>query len=141
MKNIFQVFDEFEMAESKRDRMAVIERNLSKILVQVFELTYHPAYQWLIKDLPDNYQIPVANLPGLSPAQLSTQIRKLYLFRKGDPTAEKLTPRKREELLIQLLESLEPREAEVVMGIFNKDLGVRGLDYKFVKEAFPKLIP
>jgi len=95
----------------------------------------------LIKDLPDNYQIPVANLPGLSPAQLSTQIRKLYLFRKGDPTAEKLTPRKREELLIQLLESLEPREAEVVMGIFNKDLGVRGLDYKFVKEAFPKLIP
>jgi hypothetical protein len=141
MKNMFQVFDEFEMAESKKERMAVIEKNLSKTLVQVLELAFHPGYQWLVKELPDNYQIPVANLPGLSPAQLSTQIRKLYLFQRNNPEAERLTPRKRLELLIQLLESLEPREAEVIMGIFNKDLGVRGLDYKFVKEAFPHLLP
>jgi hypothetical protein len=73
--------------------------------------------------------------------QLSTEIRKLYLFKRGDDTAEKLTERKRNELLIQLLESLEPREAEVVIGIFRKDQGVRGLDYKFVKEAFPQLLP
>jgi hypothetical protein len=36
---------------------------------------------------------------------------------------------------------LEPREAEVVIGIFRKDQGVKGLTYKFVKEAFPKLLP
>jgi len=52
-----------------------------------------------------------------------------------------LTPKKREQLLVEYLQNLEPREAEVVMGIFNKDLGVKGLDYKFVKEAFPNLIP
>jgi hypothetical protein len=40
-----------------------------------------------------------------------------------------------------MLESMERREAEVIMGIFKKDLGVRGLDYKFVKEAFPNLLP
>jgi hypothetical protein len=68
-------------------------------------------------------------------------MRKLYLFRKGDATAEKLDDRKRNELIIQLLESLEPREAEVVVGIFKKDQGVKGLDYKFVKEAFPQLLP
>jgi hypothetical protein len=39
------------------------------------------------------------------------------------------------------LESIEPREAEVVIGIFKKDQGVKGLDYKFVKEAFPNLLP
>ena len=43
--------------------------------------------------------------------------------------------------LQQLLESLEPREAEVVLGIFQKDQGVKGLDYKFVKEAFPSMLP
>jgi predicted Zn-dependent protease len=63
------------------------------------------------------------------------------MFREGDPTAESLTPRRREELLLQLLESIEPREAEVILGIFQKDLGVKGLDYKFVKEAFPNLLP
>jgi hypothetical protein len=141
MKNIYEVFDEFESVDNKKDRMAVIEKNLSKTLVQVLELTYHPGYEWLINEMPDNYKIPTDILPGIAPQNLSTQLRKLYLFRKGDPTAEKLTPQKRKELLLQLLESIEPREAEVIIGIFNKDLGVKGLNYKFVKEAFPQLLP
>ena len=141
MKNIFEVLDEFELAENKKDRMSVIEKNLSKTLVEVFELTYHPNYQWLIKEMPDNYRIPNDVLPGLTSAQLSNQIRKMYMFRKGDEMAEKLTPQKRNELLLQILESLEPREAEVIIGIFQKDLGVKGLNYKFIKEAFPNLLP
>ena len=141
MKNIYEILDEFEEASSKKEKMAVIERNLSKTLVQVLELTYHPQYEWLIKEMPENYMIPNDVLPGISLAQLSTEIRKLYMFRKGDAMAEKLTPQKRNELLIQLLESLEPREAEVIIGIFQKDLGVKGLNYKFIKEAFPNLLP
>ena len=141
MKNIYEVFDEFEVASSKKERMQVVEKNLSKTLVQVFELSYHPQYQWLIKEMPENYKIPTDMLPGLSPQTLSTQLRKLYLFQKGHPSAEILTAEKRTQLLLQLLESIEPREAEVIIGILAKDLGVRGLDYKFVKEAFPNLLP
>ena len=63
------------------------------------------------------------------------------MFRKGDPAGEKLTERKRTELLLQLLESLEPREAEVVIGIFKKDQGIKGLNYKFVKDCFPDMLP
>lgn len=140
MKNIYEVFDEFEAAETKKDKMAVIEKNLSKALVEVLELTFHPNHEWLIKELPENYQLkPVP--AGMSHCQLSTEIRKLYLFKKGEPTAESLTQQKRNELLLQLLESIEPREAEVVIGIFQKNQGVKGLTYKFVKEAFPKLLP
>ena len=141
MKNIFEVFDEFELATNKKERMLVIEKNLSKTLVQVFELAYHPQIEWLMHEMPDNYKIPTDTLPGISTAQLSNQLRKMYMFRKGDQMAEKLTPQKRNELLLQILESLEPREAEVIIGIFQKDLGVRGLDYKFIKEAFPELLP
>jgi hypothetical protein len=140
MKNMYEVFDEFEAATSKKEKMKVLEKNLSKTLVQVLELTYHPQYQWLVNDLPENYKVP-DTLPGLSLNRLGTELRKLYLFRKGDNTAEKLTPAKQNELLIQLLESLEPREAEVIVGIFKKDQGVKGLDYKFVKEAFPQMLP
>jgi hypothetical protein len=141
MKNIYEVFDEFEVASSKKEKMDVIEKNLSQTLVQVLELAYHPQYEWLITEMPDNYILPTDMLPGLSPQTLSTQLRKLYLFRKGDTGAENLTKEKRNQLLIQILESLEPREAEVIIGIFNKDLGVKGLNYKFVKEAFPNLLP
>lgn len=141
MKNIYEVFDDFEMAESKKDKMAVIEKNLSKTLVDVLQLTFHPDFQWLVTEMPENYIIPTDTLPGLSQTQLSTELRKLYMFRKGDGTAEKLTEEKRKLLLIQLLESLEPREAEVVIGILQKNQGVKGLTYKFVKEAFPNLLP
>jgi hypothetical protein len=140
MKNIYEVFDEFEEADGKKAKMAVIEKNLSQTLVQVLELAFHPTHEWLIDDIPTEYKIP-HTLPGISPCQLSTEIRKLYLFKKGHPSAEQLTPEKRKQLLLQLIESIEPREAEVVGGILRKDLGVKGLTYKFVKEAFPDLIP
>jgi hypothetical protein len=140
MKNIYEVFDEFEAAKTKKDRLMVIEKNLSKTLVDVLQYTFHPGFQWIVKDMPDNYKTPDTK-PGLSRCQLSTEIRKLYLFQKGHETAENLTPRKRSELLIQLLESIEPREAEVIIGIFKKEQGVEGLTYEFVKEAFPQLLP
>jgi hypothetical protein len=142
MKNMYEVFDEFENARSKKDKMDVIGRNLSPTLIEVLRLTFHPNFQWYVEDMPENYIVPMdTKLPGLGRTQLSTDLRKLYLFQKGHPTADKLSSRKRNELLIQMLETLEPREAEVVAGIFRKDQCVNGLDYQFVKEAFPHLLP
>jgi hypothetical protein len=141
MKNIYEIFDDFELAENKKERMKVIGDNLSKTLVEVLELTFHPQYEWLIKEMPENYSPAWDNKNGFARCQLSTELRKLYMFQKGNPTAEALTPKKQNELLILLLESLEPREAEVVMGIFRKDQGVPGLTYKFIKEAFPNMLP
>lgn len=140
MKNIYEVLDEIDAAPTKRTKMNVIEKNLSKALTDVFLLAYHPDYQWLVKEIPDQY-LPKDTIPGMGNTQLSTEMRRLYLFRKGDAGAENLSVAKRNELLTQFLEAIEPREAEVVMGIFNKDLGVEGLDYAFIKEAFPNLLP
>jgi len=141
MKNIYEVFDEFEEAKNKKERLTVIEKNLSKTLVEVLQYTFHPDYKWKINEMPENYKIPMDVAPGLSRCQLSTEIRKLYLFQSGNEVAESLSPKKQNELLIQLLESIEPREAEVIIGIFKKDQSVKGLDYKFVKEAFSNLLP
>lgn len=140
MKNIYEVFDEFEAAKTKKEKMDVIGRNLSKTLHDVLLLTYHPNCQWHIQEVPEEYN-PKITPPGMGYSQLSVELRRLYMFQKGHETAEKLTQRKRTELLIQLLENLEPREAEVVMGIFQKDQHVPGLNYKFVKEAFPNMLP
>ena len=141
MKNLYEVFDEFETAKNKQERMNVIQRNLSHTLTNVLQLTFHPDFKWKVKELPENYKIPTDMLPGLTYDSLNSQLRRLYMFREGDATAETLSEKRRAELLLQILESIEPREAEVILGIFQKDLGVKGLDYKFVKEAFPNLLP
>jgi hypothetical protein len=141
MKTIHEVFDEFEEAKTKKDRMKVIEKNLSPTLVKVLELAFNPQYKWKITELPDSYKIPNDVLPGITFDGLPAQLRRMYMFQEGNTTAESLTPIRREQLLLQMLESIEPREAEVIIGILSKDLGVKGLDYKFVKEAFPELLP
>lgn len=141
MKPLYEVFDEFEQAKNKKERMNVIGSNLSKLLVDVLELTYHPQIEWTVKELPDNYKVPTDMLPGITYDTLHATIRKMYMFRLGHPTAQALTEKRKTELLIRMLESIEPREAEIILGIFQKDQHVKGLDYKFVKEAFPNLLP
>jgi hypothetical protein len=140
MKNIYEIFDEFEAAGSKEDKINVLKNNLSQVLVDVLILAYHPKYEWLVNEMPIKYKLPDV-LPGSSFSSLSKELRKFYMFQRGEPTAEKLTDKRREELLLQILESLEFREAEVVIGIFSKDLGVKGLDYKFIKKVFPDILP
>lgn len=139
-KNIYEIFDEFESASSQQEKVLVIQSNLNQTLINVLKLTFHPDFQWKVTEFPTEYKIP-DTLPGISTCQLSTELRKLYMFRKGDVTAETLTDRKRTELLLQLLESLEPREAEIIIGIFKKDQGVSGLTYEFVSECFPDMLP
>jgi len=141
MKPLYEVFDDFEKAKNKKERMDIIGSNLSKLLVDVLELTYHPQIQWMVKELPENYKIPTDMLPGITYDTLHSTIRKMYMFRLDDPTAASLTEKRRTELLIRMLESIEPRETEIILGIFQKDQHVKGLDYKFIKEAFPNLLP
>lgn len=140
-KLLYEVFDEFEKAKTKKERMDVIASNLSQTLVDVLKLTFHPDIKWLVKEVPNGFTPPTDTLPGITYDTLNSQLRRLYIFREGDATAEKLTEKRRTELLLQILNSLEPRECEIIMGIFFKDQGVKGLDYKFVKEAFPDMLP
>ena len=141
MKQLYEIFDEFELASNNRERFAILVKYNSQTLMEVLKMTFHPDFQWKVEELPENYKIPSDVLPGIEYDNLNSQLRRLYMFRKGDPTAEKLTEKRRNELLIQMLESMEPRNAEVILGIFQKDQNVKGLTYNFVKEAYTNLLP
>lgn len=139
-KNVYEILDEFAGATTKQDRLQVLRNNWTPTLFQVLQLAYHPDIKWLVKEKPKKYKTP-DTLPGVSFSNLNAEMRRLYLFREGDPAAHKLTPAKREELLLIMLESLEPREADVVMGIFKKDLGIKGLTYKFIRDNTQGVVP
>jgi hypothetical protein len=139
-KNMYEIFDEFARAETKEQKRKVLIDNSSTTLVTVLQLVFHPNFQWKVKEKPAAYIKP-NTVPGVAHANMESALHRLYLFQQGHPTAEKLTPKKQQELLLVLLESLEPREADVVIGIFKKDLGIKGLTYKFVKDIFPNSLP
>jgi hypothetical protein len=139
-RNIYEIFDDFENASNKDERIRVLQENWTPVLQNVLSMAFHPDIKWKVKGIPENYKIPDTQ-PGISYSTLNQELKRLYMFQVGNPTAEKLTETKQKELLLILLESLEPREAEVINGIFKKDLGVKGLTYKFVRDNISGLLP
>lgn len=139
-KNIYEIFDEFQNASSKQDKINVLAANWNPTLKLVLQLAFTPEIKWTVSGKPESYKKP-DTAPGISYSTLNAELRRLYMFQVGNPTAEKLTPKKREELLLILLESLEPREADIVDGIFKKDLGVKGLTFKFIRDNIPGVLP
>ena len=138
-KNIYEIFDEFVVAKTKEDKINVLAKNWTPTLKLVLQLAYRPEVQWKYKSYPPAYKIPDTK-PGISYVSLDMDLKRLYMFQEGNPTADKLDPRKREGLLLSFLEALEPREADIIIGIFRKDLGVKGLTFKFIKDNIPGVL-
>jgi hypothetical protein len=64
--------------------------------------------------------------------------RRLYLFiAGGHPDLSQL---RRETLFIQVLESIPPEEAELLLAVKDKKLPYKGITKEIVQEAFPGLL-
>jgi hypothetical protein len=79
---------------------------------------------------------------GMSYGHMTEALSRVYLFVKGNPrVSPDLTDKRKTEILIQILESLEEKEADVFAGMLKKDLNVPYLTPLLVNEAFPGLLP
>jgi len=70
---------------------------------------------------------------------LYNEARRLYLFLEGGNSD--LNEIRRETLFIQLLESIDPDDAKLLIAVKDKKLPYKGITEKVVREAFPKLLP
>lgn len=140
-KNIYEVFDDFKAATTKKDRIEVLKRNDTWALKQVLLGVFHKDVEFAIKDIPEFRRDD--NMPaGMGYNNMTQVLDKIYLFMKNNPrTPPALTDKRRTELLLQLLESLEPKEADVFIGILKKDLKVPYLTEALIHETFPGLLP
>lgn len=140
MKNFYEILSEISNSSSKRDKQQVLLSNANPFLLQFLSLAFDPSIRFYPSSFPEGYKEP-DTLPGISFSTLPAELKRLYLFQIGNPTADSLSEEKRNILLLQLLESLEPPEANVLINLFNKDLKTKGLTYSLVKETFPNLLP
>lgn len=132
---IFQILEKAAEPKAVADRIAVLRENNSTALQTILKYAYDPSIVW---DLPEGAP-PYKPCPY--PAQemrLFAEIRRLYLFIKGgNPNLNKL---RRETLFIELLESIHPEDAKILVSIKDKKLPYKSLNAKVIKEAFPGLI-
>lgn len=140
MKNIYEIFAEFEKSETHHDRLCVLRFNGDYALKSVLKGTFDPNVQFDIDQVP--YYKPGDSPPGLSYSSIHQELGRSYIFETNNPrTAPGLTKARKIQILTQILEMLEAREAEVYMNMLLKKQKVKGLTYEIVKEAFPDLLP
>jgi hypothetical protein len=139
MKNIYEIFEEFEKAPTKQDKINILRRNSNYALKSVLKGSFDPNVTFSIDKVP--YYKPSDAPPGLGYTSIHQELGRVYLFEANNPrVAPTLTDKRKEQLLIQILEALEKKEAEVFMNMILKKQKVKGLNADIVKEAFPDLI-
>ena len=139
-KNLYEIFDAFEKAETDYDRVCVLRFNESWAMKNVLRGAFDPNVRFVIDRVP--YYKPSDAPIGMGYTSITQELGRAYIFEDGNPKVEPtLTYERKEKILIQILEALEKREAEVFMNMLLKNLKVKNLDYRIVSEAFPDLLP
>lgn len=116
-------------------RIIWLRQNSSPTLHAILQGALDPNIKW---QLPEG--IPPYKPCDLVDQQhrLFTEVRRLYLFREGgNPNLKQI---RREALFIELLESLDPEDAKLILAMKDKHLPYPGVSLNIVNQAFPGLI-
>ena len=139
-RSIPHIFQEVADAVGKEAKKQVLLLWQSNGLKEILKYAFHPDLKFALP--PGRPPFKTIGSPDeYNPTYLYPQIRKLYLFLEGPAGNPNLKQLRREQLFIQMLESLHPLEADVLLQIKDKKLNYRGLTYKLVKETFPEILP
>ena len=132
-----EIFEQIELAVSKEERITILQKNKSDSLIEFFRLLYDTNIEFDV-EIP-NYR-PAPEPAGLNFTYLDVEMSKMYRFVVGHPKRPQgLKPEKQKSLLLVVLESLHKDEAELLVKLIKKDLGIPTLTKKIVQEAFPDL--
>lgn len=132
-----EIFAEFDKATTREDRVAVLRKNADHRFTDFLTIVFNPNY--IFDVVPPVYR-PSVEPAGLNFAYLDSEIPKLYRFIKGHPQrSPDLKEQKQKQLLVVILEALHKDEAALMVKMFKKDLGIKYLTPKIVKESFPNI--
>ena len=136
---MYEILEDFSQQTTRESRKQILLNNKSPHFLQFLKYAFDPNIKFYISEFPTDYK-PPDTFPGLRIAGIESELRKTYLFQIGNPTADSLTPQKRNILLLQLLESFEPKEATTYVNMLKKNLNIPYLTISLINETFPNLI-
>ena len=132
------IFGEVAKAKTKDQKKATLIKYDNSALRELLRYAFDPNLKFLLPPgNPPHKYAGDTNEPN--PTYLYGLVRKLYLFVEGGNTALKQS--RREYLFIEMLESIHPLEAELLLQVKDKKVKSRALTYNLVKNTFPDLLP
>jgi len=132
-----EIFEEYQKLTNKKDQIALLQKYDHKRFRNFLQLAFNKHINFDV-EVP-KYR-PAPEPAGLNFTYLDIEMNKMYRFIAGHADKPQgLTPEKQKSLLVVILESLHKDEAELLVKLIAKDLGIPTLNKKIVQEAFPDL--
>lgn len=135
-KCLYDILNEIsEISNAKEKVQALATNPYAGPIKLVFDYMLNPNIKWLLPEGDPPYKpAGYVDIEG----RLLPELRKMYLFIEGgNPN---LSPLRRETLFIQLLESVDPKDAKLILAMKNRKIPFKGLNKKMIQQAFPDLI-
>jgi len=134
---VFEIFQELEQQTTRPGRKeGLLKYKDIPAFTDILRGTFDESLKFL---LPEGKPPYTPNRPESTPSTLLREHRKFGYFVKGGPGKD-IQAFKREQMFIQLLESVHPDDALLVLSMIAKKSPVKGLTKKLVQEAIPTLI-
>jgi hypothetical protein len=132
---VAEFLDKVSKLKKTQEKIDAIKANDSFVLRAVLQSGYDPNVVW---DLPPG--VPPFKKNDLVDQQgiLIHEARKLHYFIKG--FRSDIKPAKKEAMFIEFLETLDPKDAELICTMKEKK-PIKGITIQHVTEGLPGLIP
>lgn len=134
---IFEIFEKLENVKTKSEQINVLKNNDIMPLLDVLRGTFDDSIQW---NLPDGEPPYTPSLPESAPSSLLKQHLKFKYFVKGFKESEALNSLRRERMFIDILESVHPKDAVILIAMINKKSPSESVTKELIQTAFPGLI-
>jgi hypothetical protein len=132
-----EILDEYKKLQTKEERIFYLRKQEHFGLLEFLKCVFHPK---IIFDVIIPEYRPAIEPAGLNFTYLDMEMKKVYRFIKSHPGRPAgLSADRQTSLLKNVLESLHKDEAELMIKMIHKNLGIEELNKKIVKEAFPNL--
>lgn len=165
LKSVSEVLKEANQMPTRQARINHLRQNQSLPMLRIFAYAFDPRIIWLLPEGDPPY-VPLGSrdrneLIG-SEGMLHKEARTLYLFVYGDEynplgvyeapdvdvssltdadkTRRRQMTSRRELKFVELLESLHPADALLLVAAKNRTINYEGIDRALVSEAFPGLL-
>jgi len=135
---VFEVFEDFVKVKSRKEKINILKKHESWPLKDLLRGIFDDKIQW---NLPGGEPPYTPCSVGTPPSTFLKQNVNLKYFVKGVRDSENMPAFKREKKFLDILETVHPEDAKLLVSMINKQNPVKGLTKKLIQEAYPDLIP